>query len=234
MCLFCLCVSPRLPLGGQFNLLLTGIYRKGVGISHLRPFRVQGLRNANYRERTTQKAHADMYNTRNLPLFRQREARMYINTHQEDVFVAVSHSDRSKFAKFWTQMTNACKRLLNINVSPSPPGGFLRKRPLQMYKKIRLEMVMWIRNFLNAGCFALFLPFFCPLPGEMRLHWHLVRKRRVFSILGTKRALNYKSRGIIPRLIFFFLSGSFFIHQKPFLSYQEALLFSKFLFFQRL
>lgn len=84
---------------------------------------------------------------------------MYINTHQEDVFVAVSHSDRSKFAKFWTQMTNACKRLLNINVSPSPPGGFLRKRPLQMYKKIRLEMVMWIRNFLNAGCFALFLPF---------------------------------------------------------------------------
>ena len=53
-----------------------------------------------HQERTTQKAHADMYNTRNLPLFRQREARMYINTHQEDVFVAVSHSDRSKFAKF--------------------------------------------------------------------------------------------------------------------------------------
>lgn len=37
--------------------------------SYLRPFRVQGLRNANYRERTTQKAHADMYNTRSLPLF---------------------------------------------------------------------------------------------------------------------------------------------------------------------
>ena len=68
--------------------------------SYLRPFHVQGLRNANYRERTTQKAHADMYNTRNLPLFSQKEARMYINTHQEDVFVAVSHSDRSKFAKF--------------------------------------------------------------------------------------------------------------------------------------
>ena len=62
MCLFCLCVSPGFPLGGQFNLLLTGIYRNGVGISHLRPFHVQGLRNANYRERTTQKAHADMYN----------------------------------------------------------------------------------------------------------------------------------------------------------------------------
>ena len=30
-----------------------------------------------------------MYNTRNLPLFRQREARMYINTHQEDVLVAI-------------------------------------------------------------------------------------------------------------------------------------------------
>ena len=63
-----MCV-PGLPLGGQINLLLTGIYRKGVGISHLRPFHVQGLRNANYWERTTQKAHADMYNTRNLPLF---------------------------------------------------------------------------------------------------------------------------------------------------------------------
>ena len=141
---------------------------------------------------------------------------MYINTHQEDVFVAVSHSDRSKFAKFWTQMTNACKRLLNINISPSPPGGFLRKRPLQMYKKIRLEMVMWIRNFLNAGCFALFLPFFCPLPGEMRLHWHLVRKRRDLSILGTKRALNYKSRGIIPRLIFFLLVRELFYSSETF------------------
>ena len=68
--------------------------------SYLRPFRVQGLRNASYRERTTQKAHADMYNTRNLPLFRQREARMYISTHQEDVFVAARHSGRTKFAKF--------------------------------------------------------------------------------------------------------------------------------------
>ncbi|MDC7139940.1 hypothetical protein [Bacteroides finegoldii] len=37
--------------------------------SYLRPFRVQGLRNASYRERTTQKAHADMYNTRSLSLF---------------------------------------------------------------------------------------------------------------------------------------------------------------------
>lgn len=34
------------------------------------------------------------------PFVYQSEARMYINTHQEDVFVAVSHSDRSKFAKF--------------------------------------------------------------------------------------------------------------------------------------
>ncbi len=69
--------------------------------SYLRPFRVQGLRNASYRERTTQKAHADMYNTRNLPLFRQREARMYINTHQEDVFVAIHLSgDMKKTAKF--------------------------------------------------------------------------------------------------------------------------------------
>mgnify|MGYP007082865325 CR=1 FL=1 len=84
---------------------------------------------------------------------------MYINTHQEDVFVAVSHSDRSKFAKFWTQMTNACKRLLNINISLPSPGGFLRKRPLQMYKKIRMEKVMWIRNFLNTGYFALFFSF---------------------------------------------------------------------------
>ena len=44
-------------------------YSRIRGISHLRPFHVQGLRNANYRERTTQKAHADMYNTRSPPLF---------------------------------------------------------------------------------------------------------------------------------------------------------------------
>lgn len=42
-------------------------------------------------KRATQKAHADMYNTRDLPLFVQSEARMYINTHQEDVLVAVHY-----------------------------------------------------------------------------------------------------------------------------------------------
>lgn len=57
--------------------------------SYLRSSCIQGLRNALPRERTTQKAHADMYNTRNLPLFSQKEARMYINTHQEDVLVAI-------------------------------------------------------------------------------------------------------------------------------------------------
>ena len=119
MCLFCLCVSPGFPLGGQFNLLLTGIYRKGVGISHLRPFHVQGLRNANYRERTTQKAHADMYNTRNLPLFSQKEARMYINTHQEDVLVAIRHSGGQSLRSSETRKTNACKRLLYIHGSPT-------------------------------------------------------------------------------------------------------------------
>ena len=68
--------------------------------SYLRPFRVQGLRNASYRERTTQKAHADMYKHPQ-PLFvSQSEARMYISTHQEDVFVAARHSGRTKFAKF--------------------------------------------------------------------------------------------------------------------------------------
>ena len=72
-----------------------------MGISHFRPFRVQGLRNANYRERTTQKAHADMYNTRSPPFVYQSEARMYINTHQEDVFVAIHLSgDMKKTAKF--------------------------------------------------------------------------------------------------------------------------------------
>uniref|UniRef100_UPI0035649A7F hypothetical protein n=1 Tax=Bacteroides finegoldii TaxID=338188 RepID=UPI0035649A7F len=35
------------------------------------------------------------------PLFVfQSEARMYISTHQEDVFVAARHSGRTKFAKF--------------------------------------------------------------------------------------------------------------------------------------
>ena len=57
---------------------MKGIYKKAWE-SYLRPFHVQGLRNAHHRERTTQKAHADMYNTRNLPLFSQKEARMYIN-----------------------------------------------------------------------------------------------------------------------------------------------------------
>ena len=73
-----------------------------------------------HQERTTQKAHADMYNTRNLPLFRQREARMYINTHQEDVFVAIHLSgDMKKLRSFETRKTNACKRLLYIHGSPT-------------------------------------------------------------------------------------------------------------------
>ena len=70
---------------------MAGIYGKGVGISHLRSFRIQGLRNALPRERATQKAHADMYNIRNPPLFGRSGARMHINTHQEDVLVAVRH-----------------------------------------------------------------------------------------------------------------------------------------------
>ena len=75
---------------------MKGIYKKAWE-SYLRPFHVQGLRNAHHRERTTQKAHADMYNTRNLPLFSQKEARMYINTHQEDVLVAIRHSGGQSF-----------------------------------------------------------------------------------------------------------------------------------------
>lgn len=97
---------------------MKGIYKKAWE-SYLRPFHVQGLRNAHHRERTTQKAHADMYNTRNLPLFSQKEARMYINTHQEDVFVAIHLSgDMKKLRSFETRKTNACKRLLYINNSP--------------------------------------------------------------------------------------------------------------------
>ena len=69
---------------------MKGIYKKAWE-SYLRPFHVQGLRNALPRERATQKAHADMYNIRNPSLFGQSGARMYINTHQEDVLVAVHH-----------------------------------------------------------------------------------------------------------------------------------------------
>ncbi|MFT0462107.1 hypothetical protein [Bacteroides thetaiotaomicron] len=87
--------------------------------SYLRPFHVQGLRNAHHRERTTQKAHADMYNTRNLPLFSQKEARMYINTHQEDVLVAIRHSGGQSLRSSETRKTNACKRLLYIHGSPT-------------------------------------------------------------------------------------------------------------------
>jgi hypothetical protein len=44
----------------------------------------------------------------------------------------------------------------------------------------------------------------------------LIRKRRDLSILGTKRALNYKSRGIIPRLIFFLLVRELFYSSETF------------------
>ena len=67
------------------------------------------------------------------------------------------------------------------------------------------------KPILVSRLFCPLFAFFCPLPGEMRLHWHLVRKRRDLSILGTKRALNYKSRGIIPRLIFFSYQGAFWL-----------------------
>lgn len=56
--------------------------------SYLHSSCIQGLRNALPRERTTQKAHADMHNIRDLSLFKS-EVRMYINTHQEDVLVAI-------------------------------------------------------------------------------------------------------------------------------------------------
>ena len=97
---------------------MKGIYKKAWE-SYLRPFHVQGLRNAHRRERTTQKAHADMYNTRNLPLFSQKEARMYINTHQEDVLVAIRHSGGQSLRSSETRKTNACKRLLYIHGSPT-------------------------------------------------------------------------------------------------------------------
>ena len=90
---------------------MKGIYKKAWE-SYLRPFRVQGLRNAHHRERTTQKAHADMDNT-------QKEARMYINTHQEDVLVAIRHSGGQSLRSSETRKTNACKRLLYIHGSPT-------------------------------------------------------------------------------------------------------------------
>ena len=137
---------------------------------------------------------------------------MYINTHQEDVFVAVSHSDRSKFAKFWTQMTNACKRLLNINISPSPPGGFLRKRPLQMYKKIRLEMVMWIRNFLNTGYFALFFFF----AGRNALVLTSYKKEEWSPNFGHETGLKLQKPGHNTSAYIFFLIRELFYSSETF------------------
>ena len=137
---------------------------------------------------------------------------MYINTHQEDALVAVRHSDRSKFAKFWTQMTNACKRLLNINISLPSPEGFLRKRTLQMYKKIRLERVMWIRNFLNAGCFALFLPF----TGRNAVALTSYKKEEESFNFGHETGFKLQKPGYnTSAYIFSSCQGAFFIHQKP-------------------
>lgn len=146
---------------------------------------------------------------------------MYINTHQEDVLVAVHHSDRSRFAKFWTQMTNACKRLLNINISPSPPGGFLRKRPLQMYKKIRLERIMWIRNFFNAGCFALFLPF----TGRNAVALTSYKKGEESFNFGHKKGFKLQKPGRnTSAYIFSSCQGAFlFIRNLPFLSGSSVL-----------
>ena len=115
---------------------MKGIYKKAWE-SYLRPFHVQGLRNAHHRERTTQKAHADMYNTRNLPLFSQKEARMYINTHQEDVLVAIRHSG-GQVCEVLKHERQTLVNVFSIYTAPPPPGGFLRKSPLQMYKKISL------------------------------------------------------------------------------------------------
>lgn len=100
------------------------IYKEGVGILPLPVPYFKAFALPTPRERATQKAHADMYNIRNLSLFGQSGARMYINTHQEGVLVAIHHSSRSKFAKFWTRMTNASKRLLYINDSPHHPEAF--------------------------------------------------------------------------------------------------------------
>ena len=106
-------------------------------------------------------------------------------------------------------MTNACKRLLNINISPSPPGGFLRKRPLQMYKKIRMERVMWIRNFLNIGYFALFFPF----AGRNALILTSYKKEERSPNFGHETGLKLQKPGRkTSAYIFIFLSGSFLAH----------------------
>ncbi|MFR1154221.1 MAG: hypothetical protein ACLSF1_11325, partial [Bacteroides thetaiotaomicron] len=45
--------------------------------------------------------------------------RMYINTHQEDVLVAIRHSGGQSLRSSETRKTNACKRLLYIHGSPT-------------------------------------------------------------------------------------------------------------------
>lgn len=44
---------------------------------------------------------------------------MYINTHQEDVLVAIRHSGGQSLRSSETRKTNACKRLLYIHGSPT-------------------------------------------------------------------------------------------------------------------
>lgn len=60
---------PGFPKGERITYKLAGLYKKGVGISPSLVPRFKAFAMPYYWEQATQKAHADMYNTRNLPLF---------------------------------------------------------------------------------------------------------------------------------------------------------------------
>ncbi len=108
----------------KFNLLLNGkieIRILAYNTCGILPFvrsNVQAFAMPTTDERTTQKAHADMYNTRNLPLFSQKRHGCILNTHQEDVLVAIRHSGVKVCEVLKHRKTNACKRLLYIHRLP--------------------------------------------------------------------------------------------------------------------
>ena len=135
---FCKCASPGFPLEERIIVIPARIYKRGVGISPSSVPCFKAFAMPYHQERTTQKAHADMYNTRNLPLFRQREARMYINTHQEDVLVAIRHSGGQSLRSSETRKTNACKRLLYIHGSPTTRRLSAEESVANVNKKMRL------------------------------------------------------------------------------------------------
>lgn len=88
-----------IPADGRIGMFSNGEYTEKGNLTFVRSV-FQGLRNA-ISPRTNNAESPRRYVQHPQPLFVfQSEARMYIDTHQEDVFIAVHLSGGSKIAKF--------------------------------------------------------------------------------------------------------------------------------------